>query len=322
MWAYDMDLITFYELPETDFFSVSQSMALLACEASGAVETYPSVNRYIHGRRVQVWQGSLGSPNLQSQQQELLLWIRSPAARLAADVVQDPEAAQQVMADLRSAFNVVVLLSMSMAFLKLCLNMMRSLHRALRLGNPKAPLQDSKAHEYVPEFSNKSSDYKEFKKRVQLYEKKMTLAGRSSETAFNVMAALTGRAWDAVEDLQLADLETAEGISMLLKRLDTVLKYDALMELPNDFENFFMHTRRGRNQNIQEYAADFERALSKESTYYEDDYSLSYEYEPEYEDAWDESYVVNEDGHFCDEDEDDGETDTVFAAEMKCSRLC
>lgn len=113
------------------------------CNKEG-VETYPSVNRYIHGRRVQVWQGSLGSPNLQSQQQELLLWIRSPAARLAADVVQDPEAAQQVMADLRSAFNVVVLLSMSMAFLKLCLNMMRSLHRALRLGNPKAPLQDSK----------------------------------------------------------------------------------------------------------------------------------------------------------------------------------
>lgn len=31
----------------------------------------------------------------------------------------------------------------------------------------------SKAHEYVPEFSNKSQDYKEFRKRVLLYEKKI-----------------------------------------------------------------------------------------------------------------------------------------------------
>lgn len=124
-----------------------------------------------------------------------------------------------------------------------------------------------KAHEYVPEFSNKSSDYKEFKKRVQLYEKKMTLAGRSTETAFNVMAALTGRAWDAVEDLQMSDLESTDGITTLLKRLDTVFKYDALTELPSDFENFFMHTRRGRNQNIQEYTADFERALRKLETH-------------------------------------------------------
>lgn len=120
------------------------------CNREG-VETYPSVNRYIHGRRVQVWQGSLGSPNLQSQQQELLWWIRSPAARLAANVVQDPGAAQQVMADLRSAVNVLVLISASMAFLKLCLNMMRSLQRlclrdrALRTRpeDPKAPLRGS-----------------------------------------------------------------------------------------------------------------------------------------------------------------------------------
>ena len=51
------------------------------------------------------------------------------------------------------------------------------------------------------------------------------------------------------------------GTSRLLKRLDTVFKYDAITELPNDFENFFMHTRRSKNQTIQEYTADFERAL-------------------------------------------------------------
>lgn len=118
-----------------------------------------------------------------------------------------------------------------------------------------------KAHEYVPEFSNRACGYKEFKKRAQLYEPKTVLAGWQSETAFNVMAALTSRAWDAVEFLQMSDLEASTGTSTLLKRLDAVFKYDAITELPNDFENFFMHTRRSKNQTIQEYTADFERAL-------------------------------------------------------------
>ena len=34
----------------------------------------------------------------------------------------------------------------------------------------------AKAHEYVPEFNNKAAEYKEDKKRVLIYEKKMQLA--------------------------------------------------------------------------------------------------------------------------------------------------
>ena len=121
----------------------------------------------------------------------------------------------------------------------------------------------AKAHEYVPEFSNKATDYKEFKKRVILYEKKMALANRKGETAFNVMAALTGRAWDAVEDMDMAELESDQGTKKLLDRLDSVFKFDAITELPADFETFFMHTHRRRNQTIQEYTADYERQLRR-----------------------------------------------------------
>ena len=121
----------------------------------------------------------------------------------------------------------------------------------------------AKAHEYVPEFSNKATDYKEFKKRVLLYEKKMALANRKGETAFNVMAALTGRAWDAVEDMDMAELESDQGTKKLLDRLDSVFKLDAITELPADFETFFMHTHRKRSQTIQEYTADYERQLRR-----------------------------------------------------------
>ena len=103
-----------------------------------------------------------------------------------------------------------------------------------------------KAHEYVPEFNNRAADYKEFKKRVQIFDKKMSLAGRSTETAFNITAALAGRAWGACEDLAMADLESTNGTAVLLARLDSVFKYDAITELPADFETFFMHTRRNR----------------------------------------------------------------------------
>eukprot|EP00435_Cladocopium_sp_Y103_P055618 s618_g18.t1 len=119
------------------------------------------------------------------------------------------------------------------------------------------------AHEYVPEFNNRAVDYKEYKKRILIYEKKMQLANRATETAFNVMSALTGRAWDAVEDIPMEQLESEQGTTVLLQRLDTVFKYDAITELPADFEAFFMHTRRARNQTIQEYTADFERSLRK-----------------------------------------------------------
>eukprot|EP00435_Cladocopium_sp_Y103_P051565 s554_g16.t1 len=61
----------------------------------------------------------------------------------------------------------------------------------------------------------------------------------------------------------MAELEAETGTATLLKRLDAVFKFDAITELPNDFESFFMHTRRGRNQTIQEYTADFERALRR-----------------------------------------------------------
>ena len=126
---------------------------------------------------------------------------------------------------------------------------------------PKA--YTGKAHELVPEFGNKATEYKEYRKRVMLYERKMYLSGRQKETAFNLMSTLSGRAWSAVEDLSITDLEAEDGTKKLLERLDTVFKYDALTELPYDFETFFFHTYRRRTQTVQEYCADYEKQLRK-----------------------------------------------------------
>ena len=120
-----------------------------------------------------------------------------------------------------------------------------------------------KAHENVPEFNGRASDYKEYRKRLLLYSRKMTLAGREKETSFNVLCTLKGRAWDAVEDIPMEELEGSTGMQKVLERLDKVFKYDSITELPSDFENFFCSLQRRKGATLQEYSAEFERALRK-----------------------------------------------------------
>ena len=116
---------------------------------------------------------------------------------------------------------------------------------------------------HIPDFSGKAVDYKEYRKRLTLYEKKMSLAKRENETVFNVLGSLKGRAWDACEDLQMDELEAVDSMQKILARLDGVFKYDAITELPTDFGNFFFGMRRKRSETIQDYTAIFERNLRK-----------------------------------------------------------
>ena len=49
------------------------------------------------------------------------------------------------------------------------------------------PANTGKADNYVPVFSNQQREYKEFKKRAEIYRVKMRLAGRQKETVFNLV---------------------------------------------------------------------------------------------------------------------------------------
>ena len=108
-----------------------------------------------------------------------------------------------------------------------------------------------KADAYVPTFNNQQRDYREFRKRCELYRKKMELAGRSAETIFNIVTLLNGRAWDMMEDIGLTDLEAANAYNMVFERLDRGFKYDAMTELPDDFETFFIKLHRRNGQTLR-----------------------------------------------------------------------
>ena len=103
-----------------------------------------------------------------------------------------------------------------------------------------SPVNTGKADSYIPVFTNQQRDYKEFKKRAEIYRVKMRLAGRQKETVFNLVTVMVGKAWDLVEDLPVSEMEKEEGFTKLFERLDKGFSYEPLTELPDDFEAYFI----------------------------------------------------------------------------------
>ena len=115
-----------------------------------------------------------------------------------------------------------------------------------------------KADSFVPTFSGKQSEYREFRKRCDIYAAKMRLAKRQSETIFDIVTLLTGRAWDCIEDFTVDQLAESSAYDKVFQRLDNVFQYETMTELPADFEAFFVKLQRCVGQTVQEYQADFD----------------------------------------------------------------
>ena len=68
------------------------------------------------------------------------------------------------------------------------------------------------------------------------------------ETVFNLVTLLQGRAWDCVEDLTVEDLAKPEAYATVFERLDAAFKFDAMTELPSDFESYLVKMQRKNGQ--------------------------------------------------------------------------
>ncbi len=60
---------------------------------------------------------------------------------------------------------------------------------------------------YVPEFTGTTEGYKEYRKKVELYAARARTTESENSFGLNLMQGLRGRAWDAVEDSDVAELE-------------------------------------------------------------------------------------------------------------------
>ena len=73
----------------------------------------------------------------------------------------------------------------------------------------------AKLDNYVPVFRNQMQDSREFRKRCEIYKKKMQLGNRGPEVVYNLVTLMTGKAWGLVEDMTMDQMAAEDAISCL-----------------------------------------------------------------------------------------------------------
>ena len=116
---------------------------------------------------------------------------------------------------------------------------------------------------YIPIFSNRPEDYREWRTRIVLYKKKLDIQKKSKEACINLMTSLTGTAWRQIEHMVDRAAEDEQGFETILKELDKTFKYDDQVEMPRAFERFFYGTSRRDGQTLLNYVAAHREALTE-----------------------------------------------------------
>ena len=114
---------------------------------------------------------------------------------------------------------------------------------------------------YIPVFNNKPEDYREWRQRISLYKKKLSLQGKDKEAVINLLTSLQGVAWRQVEHQVDKLMDDAEGFKKTLELLDAAFRYDARVEMPRALEKFFYAISRKSDQTLLTYVSDHREAL-------------------------------------------------------------
>ena len=116
---------------------------------------------------------------------------------------------------------------------------------------------------YVPLFNGQPSEYREYRKRLLLYQKKMLLSKRGGEAVLNILGSFQGVVWRLFEDYPVEDCEKEGAFSKILERLDRNFEYDDRVLLPNDFEGYFTSLQRKPQQSLLSFVTDHDEAYRK-----------------------------------------------------------
>ena len=127
--------------------------------------------------------------------------------------------------------------------------------------NSYADLRDS----FVPLFSGQPADYKEWRQRIQLGHRKMSVSKRAQESVLNIVGSFRGAVWRLFEDWSLEQLEKEDAFEKMLVILDGNYAYDQRVQLPTDFEGYFNLLQRQPGQTLLMYVGDYEESYRKRS---------------------------------------------------------
>ena len=126
-------------------------------------------------------------------------------------------------------------------------------------GTAAAGTGDVVRDNYIPLFDGKPANYKEWRKRISLYQMKMKLGKKQQEGIINLLTSFTGVVWKQV-DLAESAPNAEDGFEQLLSELDKIYKYDEKVEMPRAFEKFFYGTSRSSGQTLMAYCSDHREA--------------------------------------------------------------
>eukprot|EP00435_Cladocopium_sp_Y103_P003506 s4281_g1.t1 len=85
---------------------------------------------------------------------------------------------------------------------------------------------------YIPIFTNRPADYREWRQRIVLHKKKSDINKKGKEATINLMTSLNGIAWRQIEHLVEKAPESEDGFALILAELDKTFKYDDQVEMP------------------------------------------------------------------------------------------
>lgn len=118
-----------------------------------------------------------------------------------------------------------------------------------------SPISDvSTRDSFIPLCTGQPADYKELRKRIHIYHRKMTLTKRAGESLLNIVGSLTGTAWRLLGGFDLETAETPGSFEAVIKILDGHFEYDARVQLPSDFDGYFGLQRR-QGQTLLSYVS-------------------------------------------------------------------
>ena len=113
---------------------------------------------------------------------------------------------------------------------------------------------------YIPLFDGKPSSYREWRKRITLYQKKMKIIKKGPEGVINLLTSFSGPVWKQVEHLADFAPEAEDGFEQVLSTLDKIYQYDSKVEMPRPFERFFYQVGRTPGQTLMAYVSDHREA--------------------------------------------------------------
>jgi hypothetical protein len=123
--------------------------------------------------------------------------------------------------------------------------------------------QQSTRDSYIPIFDGTLAGYKEWRKRITIYAKKMELTNRKNECVLNLLGSLQGTAWKLVEDFDLEKAKEETAFKDILSLLDSAFQYDSKVELPADFSSYFEASGRRSGQTLLQYITDHDERLRR-----------------------------------------------------------